>query len=261
MGRVQGRIALVTGAAQGLGLAIAGRLAEEGAILIVTDIKAPEIESVATRLGATAMVQDVASEPGWIALMAEVEARFGGLHILVNNAGIEGDPDAAKDPEHAPVEDWNRIFAVNGTGVFLACKHGIGLMAKSGGGSIVNLSSVASLVPTPFLTAYGATKAAVEHLTRSVALHCAQAGHRIRCNSVHPGQVRTPMLAELFERMGAQMGLSAQAFSDEFVKGIPMGDYQDPVDIGNLVLFLASEEARYITGQAIACDGGFTLAH
>ncbi len=261
MGRVSGRIALVTGAAQGLGLAIARRLSEEGATLIVTDINQAAIEAVGADLGGTPMVQDVSSEAGWIALMAEIEARFGGLHILVNNAGIEGDPEAAKDPENAPVEDWNRIFAVNGTGVFLACKHGIGPMARSGGGSIVNLSSVASLVPTPFITAYGATKAAVEHLTCSVALHCAQAGHRIRCNSVHPGQVRTPMLSKLFERMGAQHGMSAEAFSAEFLKGIPMGEYQDPVDIGNLVLFLASDEARYITGQAIACDGGFTLAH
>ncbi len=261
MGRVNGKIALVTGAAQGLGRAIAARLVEEGATVIATDINAAAIEAAAGKIGATAFTQDVSSEEGWIALLGEVESRFGALHILVNNAGIEGDPAAAKDPENAPIEDWNRIFAVNGTGVFLACKHGIGPIARAGGGSIVNLSSVASLVPTPFITAYGATKAAVEHLTRSVALHCAQAGHHIRCNSVHPGQVRTPMLDKLFERMGAAHGMTAQAFSDEFLKGIPMGDYQDPIDIANLVLFLASDEARYVTGQAIACDGGFTLAH
>lgn len=261
MGRVNHKVALVTGAAQGLGQAIAARLAEEGATVIVTDINADAVAETARQTGGTAMTQDVASEEGWIALVAEIEARFGALHILVNNAGIEGDPAAAKDPENAPIEDWNRIFAVNGTAVFLACKHAIGLIARSGGGSIVNMSSVASLVPTPFITAYGATKAAVEHLTRSIALHCAQSGQRIRCNSVHPGQVRTPMLAKLFERMGAAHGMSAEAFSDEFLKGIPMGDYQDPVDIANLVLFLASDESRYVTGQAIACDGGFTLAH
>lgn len=260
-GRIDGKVALVTGAAQGLGRAIAARLAEEGATLIITDINGRAIESAAAALGVHAMTQDVASEQGWQALVADVEARFGGLHILVNNAGIEGDPAVAKDPENAPIEDWNRIFEVNGAGVFLACKYGISAIARSGGGSIINMSSVASMVPTPFITAYGAAKAAVEHLSRSVALHCAQAGQGIRCNSVHPGQVRTPMLNKLFERMGRANGVGADAFAAEFLKGIPMGRFQDPVDIANLVLFLASDESRYVTGQAIACDGGFTLAH
>ncbi|WP_421729610.1 glucose 1-dehydrogenase [Brevundimonas sp.] len=260
-GRVEGRIALVTGAAQGLGFAIAKRLVEEGAQVVMTDISEAAVKAAAKGLGAHAIVQDVASEASWLSTVAEVQTRYGGLHILVNNAGIEGDITVPKDPEQGPLADWNRIFAVNSAGVFLACKHGIALMKTSGGGSVVNMSSVASLVPTPFLTAYGAAKASVEHLTRSVALHCAQTGTNIRCNSVHPGQVKTPMLDELFARMGEQHGMSAEAFAAEFLKSIPMASFQDPVDIANLVLFLVSDEARYVTGQAIACDGGFTLAH
>jgi 3(or 17)beta-hydroxysteroid dehydrogenase len=261
MGRVQDRVALVTGAAQGIGFAIAKRLVEEGATVIISDVSEGALKEAARELGVQALVQDVASEEGWVKTIDTIRARHGALHILVNNAGIEGDQSAPKDPEHAPLTDWNRIFAVNSAGVFLACKHAIALMSASGGGSIVNLSSVASLVPTPFLTAYGAAKASVEHLTRSVALHCATSGYRIRCNSVHPGQVRTPMLDALFSRMAAQAGVTVEQFTASFTAQIPMSTLQDVVDIANLVLFLASEESRFVTGQAIACDGGFTLAH
>lgn len=259
--RLAGRVALITGAAQGLGRGIAGRFAQEGARLVLTDVNESAGRAVAADLDAEFHHQDVSSEQQWRGLMQAIETRFGGLHLLVNNAGIEGDPKVPKTPEESPLEDWNRIFAVNAAGVFLGCKHAIGLLAKSGGGAIVNLSSVASLVPTPFLTAYGAAKAAVEHLTRSVALHCARAGYRIRANSVHPGQVRTPMLEVLFERLSAQAHVSQEQFAQNFLAAIPLGCYQEPVDIANAVLFLASEEARYITGQALAVDGGFVLAN
>ncbi len=261
MGRVSGRVALVTGGAMGLGRGIAGRLVEEGATVLVTDLNEELGAAAATELGCTFLPQDVSLEADWERVISDVETRHGALHILVNNAGIEGSPDAPKDPENAPVADWDRILAVNTIGVFLGCRRSIPLMARSGGGSIVNLSSVASLVPTPFITAYGASKAAVDHLSRSVALHCAQAGHRIRCNTVHPGQVRTPMLEVLFERMAAQQGVSPGAFAEGFRKGIPLGHFQEPRDIADAVLFLASDESRYITGESIAVDGGFTLAH
>ncbi|MBL8271694.1 SDR family NAD(P)-dependent oxidoreductase [Steroidobacter sp.] len=261
MSRVEGRVALVTGAAQGIGFACAQRLKEEGATVLMSDLNATTLNTAAKQLGAHAIVQDVSSEQGWIDTIKSIRDTHGALHILVNNAGIEGDPAAPKDPQGAPLTDWNKIFAVNSAGVFLACKHAITLMADSGGGSIVNVSSIASLVPTPFLTAYGAAKASVQHLTQSVALHCATSGHRIRCNSVHPGQARTPMLDALFQRLAGQSGVSVEQFTAAFVAGIPMGELQEPRDVANLVLFLASDEARYVTGQAIACDGGYVLAH
>ena len=261
MARLEGRVVIVTGAAQGLGFGVARRLAEEGARLVLTDIKEDAGLKAAEALRARFIHQNVASESDWVRIIADVDRTEGSLHALVNNAGIEGDPAAAKDPEHAPLEDWNQIFKVNAGGVFLACKHAIPLLARSGGGSIVNFSSVASLVPTPFLSAYGAAKAAVEHLSRSVALYCARAGYRIRCNSIHPGQVQTPMFDVLFDRLSAQAGISRAAFVREFLATIPLGAFQEPHDIANAVLFLVSEESRYITGQGLAVDGGFTLAN
>ncbi|SIO72439.1 NAD(P)-dependent dehydrogenase, short-chain alcohol dehydrogenase family [Burkholderia sp. GAS332] len=259
IGRVSGKVALVTGAAKGLGLAIAARLREEGARVLMTDVD-PAGQAKAEAIGATFAIQDVSSEESWIDLKAQVEKTFGSLHILVNNAGIEGRSGAPRDPEGTSLADWNAIFAVNTAGTFLGCKYMIRLIGSSGGGSIVNLSSVAALVPTPFLTAYGASKAAVCQFTTSVALHCARSGTRIRCNSVHPGQVRTPMLSALFSTMAAEQGLPVEQLIDGFVAAnIPLGSLQDPVDIANIVLFLASDESRYITGQAIACDGGYTL--
>jgi 3(or 17)beta-hydroxysteroid dehydrogenase len=261
MGRLNGRITLVTGGAMGLGEGIARRFVEEGAQVVLTDISEVAGAATARELGAHFISQDVGSEERWSEVVAEVEKRFGALHVLVNNAGTEGNSAAAKDPTGAPLSDWEQIFRVNAAGVFLGCRAAIPLIAASGGGSIVNLSSVASLVPTPFITAYGASKAAVDHLTRSVALHCARAGMSVRCNTVHPGQVRTPMLEGLFARMAAEADVSPEEFSQGFLQAIPLGRYQEPVDIANAVLFLASDEARNVTGQALVVDGGFTLAN
>lgn len=260
-GRIKDRVALVTGAAQGIGYGIARRFAEEGATLIMSDIDAVAGEASARALDAQFLHHDVASEEQWQTLVQTLEQRYGALHILVNNAGTEGRGDAQKDPEHTPLEDWNRIFTVNAAGVFLGCKHAIPLIARSGGGSIINMSSVASLVPTPFLTAYGASKAAVEHLTRSVALHCARSGYRITANSLHPGQVRTQMFDVLFGRLSGQAEMSVAQFTQNFLASIPMGCYQEPVDIANAALFFASSDARYVTGQSLAVDGGFALAN
>ncbi|MEM8685804.1 MAG: glucose 1-dehydrogenase [Pseudomonadota bacterium] len=253
------RAVLVTGAAQGLGAAIAGRFAEEGAHVFLADINAAQGEGIANKHRATFVHLDVADEANWQNVIETIESETGRLDILVNNAGTEGDPLAAKDPEGAPKADWDLIFKVNATGVFLGCKAAMDLITRTGGGAIVNISSVASCVPTPFIAAYGASKAAVEHYSKSVALHAAEAGYQIRCNSVHPGQIRTPMLEGLFDRMAEAQGVGKEDFANAFLESIPLRAFQEPDDIANAVLFLASDEARYITGQSLVIDGGFTL--
>jgi 3(or 17)beta-hydroxysteroid dehydrogenase len=256
MGRISGKVAIVTGGASGLGAAIAARFVEEGGQVVVTDIMVPAIPLK----GAEFLRQDVADEAGWVDLIASVEKRYGRIDILVNNAGITGDLGKT-DPETTRLEDWRKIFKVNADGVFLGCKHVMAAMHRSGGGSIINMSSIAALVPTPFITSYGASKSAVMHLTRSVALHCAENGYRIRCNSVHPGQIYTPMMEDLMETTARKANVDKELVKAEFLKKIPMGCLQEAVDIANATLFLASDEARYITGTQIIVDGGMTLTN
>lgn len=254
------RIVLVTGAAQGIGLAITRRFVENGDRVIATDFNPAGIGPV-TEIGASFFQQDVSSEADWLTLLEHIEQEFGGLQVLINNAGTDGKPGLARDPVGTPLEDWEFVFATNCRGTFLGCKHTIPTIARAGGGAIVNLSSVAAVIPTPFLTAYGASKAAVAHLTRTVALHCAETALKIRCNCIHPGQVRTPMLEELFERMAQETGTSQTDFEERFLAEVPLGEFQKPGDIADAALFLAGDGARMITGQALAVDGGFLLKH
>ncbi len=260
MGRVDGKVAIVTGGAQGLGREIARLLASEGAQVTITDVKTEEGARAAAAMPGDVRFcfQDVTDEPGWESLIRETVARQGRLDILVNNAGLALS-DVPMDPETTRLEDWRKIHQVNVEGVFLGCKHAIPAMRESGGGSIVNLSSVAALVATPFITAYGASKAAVQQLTRSVALHCAQTGAKIRCNSVHPGQIITPMLEGLFETTARAAGLELDAVRAEFLKKIPYGEFGEPLDIAYAVLYLASDEAKHVTGAQLVVDGGVTL--
>lgn len=255
-GRVSGLRALVTGAAQGIGLACAAKLVSEGAYVVVTDIQAGELEQAAEKIGAVAYHLDVRDEQQWTRIVADLQ-KDGPLDILVHSAGFEGRSDAPADPTGTTLQDWNDIFSANAAGAFLACKHG--LPAMRSGGSMVIMSSVASMLPTPFLTAYGAAKASIDHLARTVALHAAS--RQIRVNTVHPGQVETPMLEKLFSRWGKTEGVSADVISDQFRQTIPFGRFQTPEDIAHLMLFLSSPESCNITGQSIACDGGFILNH
>ncbi len=179
--------------------------------------------------------------------------------MLVNNAGI-GENSAANDPESTALDDFSRIYSVNAGGVFLGCKHAIPAMRESGGGSIINMSSIAALVATPFLTSYGASKAAVRQLTMSVAAHCAARGDRIRCNSVHPGQIMTPMLEGLFSDVADAHGQSAEFMRSEFLKQIPLGEFGEPDDVAYQVLFLASDESKHVTGTRMLVDGGMLSA-
>jgi NAD(P)-dependent dehydrogenase (short-subunit alcohol dehydrogenase family) len=257
---LQGKRAVVTGAAKGIGLAIASRFAQEGAAVLLTDVDVAAGEKASQELGVPFIVQDVSKEDDWRTVLREVRKRFSGLDILVNNAGV-GDLSGNDSPETTTLEAWRRIFAINTEGVFLGCREAIPLMAKSGGGSIVNLSSIAALVPTPFITAYGASKAAVQQLSRSIALHCAQHGYRIRCNTIHPGQIRTPMHDKLLADTAAIAGAPLEAVRADYLSRIPLGEFGHPLDIANAALFLASDEARHITGLQLVVDGGMQLTN
>ncbi|MCF8474036.1 MAG: glucose 1-dehydrogenase [Emcibacter sp.] len=257
-GRVAGKVALVTGGASGLGLAIAALLVREGATTIITDILDDQGRLEAGKIGAKFKQQDVASEEGWKDVLSEIYQKYGQLDILVNNAGISGSV-LGLDPETTPLDEWQKIQKVNGESVFLGCKYAIDYMRKGGGGSIVNLSSIAALVATPFITAYGASKAAVRQLSMSIAMHCATSGSRVRCNTVHPGQIRTPMLENLFAETARQMGVPQNVVEQKFLERIPMGEFGEPNDIAYMVLFLASDEAKHVTGGQFVVDGGMQL--
>jgi 3(or 17)beta-hydroxysteroid dehydrogenase len=241
-----------------LGAGVARRLAEEGARVIITDIHVAAGKHCADQLSCAFIEHDVTDETRWQSVVSQVEEQYGGLHILVNNAGIEGPFDIAS-PENTRLSDWRAIHRVNVEGVFLGCRTAIPLLRKSGGGSIVNLSSTAGIGPTPDFTAYGASKAAVRHLTKSVALHCARDGSRIRCNSLHPGVVLTDMLTRIVADRARRRAVSTEDVMREFQAVIPQGEFQTTEDVANAVLFLASDESRHITGIALLVDGGATM--
>lgn len=255
MGRVQGKVAIVTGGAMGIGEATARMLAREGAMVVVTDLKDAEGERVAKAIdeaGGEAIFQhhDVADEASWEKLMATTLERYGRLDVLVNNAGVLG----MSAPEDQTLDAWRRLMSVNLDGTFLGCKHAIRTMKRNQppGGSIVNLSSTAGLVGNPNLGAYNASKGGVRIYTKSIALDCAKYG--IRVNSVHPGGVWTPMV-EQFLRAGGQDPAQARAGLDA---SHPIGHMGEPDDIAYGILFLASNESKFMTGAELVIDGGMT---
>lgn len=249
MGRVEGKVALVTGGGSGLGAEDCRLLAREGARVLVCDINEQAARKVSEDIGeaAHAFAHDVSSEEGWKAAIAEVEQRFGGLNVLVNNAGIV----VVADPEETTLEQWRKVQSVMSEGVFLGCKYAIPLMARSGGGSIINMSSTASHLGYPPFFAYSAAKGAVRSLTKSVAMHCQQKGYGIRCNSVHPASIETPMIQGAMGRPGQEQ---------EVPEGVlPPGSIGHPRDVANLVLYLASDESRFVTGAEFLIDNGLTV--
>ncbi len=257
-GRVANKVAIVSGGGAGLGLAIVTQLAQQGAKAIVIDIDDENGKETADIAGHGTVFrhQDVTSEDGWIQLFSDIEAEHGGLDILVNNAGIEGVVGPQASPETTTLEEWRKLQTVNLESVFLSCKYAIPLMRKTGGGSIINLSSIAAFVPSPFITAYGASKAAIWQLSRSIADHCARNRDHIRCNTVHPGQIKTPMHDRLIDHLAGVLELPREAVNAEFLSKIPMGEYGEPNDIAYAVLYLASDESKHVTGSQIVVDGG-----
>jgi 3(or 17)beta-hydroxysteroid dehydrogenase len=254
--RFADKVALVTGGASGLGRAVAVRLREEGASVVIGDIQPERGTAVAAEDGFTFVRQDVTDEAQWTATVASIEQRFGHLDILVNNAGILGSM-AAISPENTPYEEWKCVLMTNGDSVFLGCRAAIPAMRRAGGGSIVNMSSIAALLATPYATAYGASKAVVRHLTKSVAQYCAQERLAIRCNSVHPGIVQAGMWLTNAAAGAATRGLSMPEVFAEAAGRVPLGDLTRAEDVAAAVAFLASDDARHITGEQLIVDGGF----
>ncbi|HEY1929797.1 MAG TPA: glucose 1-dehydrogenase [Caulobacteraceae bacterium] len=261
MAKLAGKVAVVTGGASGIGAACAKRLAAEGATVAVTDLqddKGQQIVAEITGAGGRARYfhHDVTSEEAWVEVMAEVKKAFGRLDVLVNNAGIGlGSPSITT----MSLEDFRRQQAVNVDGVFLGMKHGLLLMREAGnGGSIVNMSSVAGLKGSPTLAAYSATKGAVRLFTKAVALECAAAKDGVRVNSVHPGIIETP----IWLGIGASGATGSNAPPDLdalSAMAVPLGVKGVPEDIAQGVLWLASEESRYVTGAELVIDGGISI--
>ena len=255
MGRVQDKIALVTGGGTGIGCAIAQRLSDEGAQVIITDRNTQTGKAVASAYDSIEFLeQDVRDQTRWHEVISHVTDRHGRLDILVNNAGILA-TEPSQGVEDTTLAQWRQVQEINSEGVFHGCQHGIAAM-KANGGAIVNLSSIAGLVATPHIFAYGASKAAVRQLTKSVAVHCGRMGYRIRCNSVHPGVIQTDMGDQVMSLGGAD---TATQWAQRTAR-IPLGEAGSVEDVANCVLFLASQEARHITGAELVVDGGMTIA-
>jgi len=253
MQRLNGKKALVTGAARGIGAAIAGAFAREGAAVIVTDIDVESGQATANAIGATFARLDVASESDWEA----IAARFPELDILVNNAGITGfegpfdGPPPAHDPEHAQLDTWRAVHAVNLDGTFLGCRYAIRAMRAKRAGAIINISSRSGLVGIPMASAYASSKAAIRNHTKSVALYCAGQGLNIRCNSIHPAAIMTPMWEPM---LGS--GPDRAAREAAMVADTPMRRFGTPEEVAAIAVLLASDEAAYMTGTELTVDGG-----
>lgn len=252
--RLKNKIALITGSARGIGKATAELFHKEGAFVIVSDINDEEGQAIAKKWGTNAeyMHLDVGNEDHWIAASESILENHGRLDILVNNAGITGflESPGPWDAENADVKSWEEVHRVNATGTMLGCKYAIRLM-KEKGGSIVNLSSRSGIVGIPGAVAYASSKAAVRNHTKSVALYCAENKYNIRCNSVHPAAIMTPM-------WDAMLGEGAQRMDmiKDVEYGIPMGHFGDPLDVAYGILYLASDESKYVTGIELTIDGG-----
>jgi 3(or 17)beta-hydroxysteroid dehydrogenase len=256
MSRLQGKIALVTGAAMGMGQAFANAMAAEGATVILADINEEAGAQAAAEITASGgraefVELDVTSEAGWKAVAEAVGSRHGRLDVLVNNAGIA----AAGSVEDCELDAFNRTMSINVTGVFLGCKLMLPLLKRSKGGSIINISSIFGMVGDEAAVAYNASKGAVRTLTKSAALHCATLEPKVRVNSVHPGFVETPMVANAVASLPEDY---AAEYMARTVGRVPLGRIGQPDDLAGIVLFLAADESRYCTGSEFVVDGGFT---
>lgn len=251
MARLSGKVSVVTGAASGLGRADAEVLAREGASVVLTDINAKAGQALADELNrlragsALFLEQDVRDESRWAEVIRTTVQRFGRLDVLVNNAGVV----IIATPETTTLEQFRFANAVMSEGVFLGCKYAIPAMRDSGGGSIINMSSVASHLGYPVFFAYSAAKGAVRSMTKSIAVHCQMNKYNIRCNSIHAGAIETPMI----DQANRELGIDKSVY-----EASPQG-LGRPEDVANLVLFLASDESRFINGAELMLDNALSV--
>lgn len=254
MNRLNAKVALITGAARGIGAAIARAYVAEGARVILSDIDDAAGMALAQQLQAQYLHLDVTNEANWQAVSQRITQDYQALHIMVNNAGVTGleTPGVAHDPEHTELSDWHRVMTINLDSVFLGCKYAIQTMRKTtSAGAIINMSSRSGIVGVPGAAAYAASKAAIRNHTKSVALYCAQQGLAIRCNSIHPAAIMTPMW-EMMLGQGQQRVLKeAQLLRDS-----PLHRFGQPEEVAAVAVLLGSDEACYMTGSEITLDGG-----
>ena len=258
MSRVKNKTAIVTGGGSGLGEASSELLAEQGANVVVTDINLDTAEHTAQTIcqrggKAIALAQDVTDPNDWENVVKTAVSEYGALDVLVNNAGIAG--AGAGPMEHVAFDDWRRVMSINLDSVFLGCQSAIKAMKDSGGGSIINISSIMGLVGGAG-AAYNASKGGVRLLTKSVAVYCGENGYNVRCNSIHPGYVWTPLVrgvVDFVEDIETEEELHAMLLEKH-----PIGRLGEPRDIASGVLFLASEESSFMTGSELVIDGGYT---
>ena len=251
MNRIQDKVVVITGAASGLGLADAKLLVAEGALVIMTDIDIANGEARAKEFGATFIQQDVSDEASWSELMKVIKRKFGRLDGLVNNAGIA--PIA--NIEDLDTETWRKVLSIHLDGTFFGCQAAIKLMKENGGGSIVNMSSTAALVGIGPYLAYSAAKGGIRSMTKSIAIHCRQNKLNIRCNSVHPGSINTPMVHHALKTL---MGKDIMAQEDPEQTRLELG-IGEPDDVAHMVAYLISDEAKHINGTEMVIDNGDTV--
>ncbi len=256
MRRLEGKVAIITGSAMGIGEADAKLFAQEGAKVVVADIDEVEGKRVANEINkrggeAIFIKLDVSKEQDWKRVIEEVNTKYGKLNILINNAGVS----LGKNIEETSLEEWEWIMGINSTGVFLGTKYGINAMKKNNEScSIINRSSIDAMIGEAGLVAYCASKGSVRSLTKSAALHCGEKEYTIRVNSVHPGYVHTA----LTEKEAKDSGLTIKQYFEKVGKMHPIGHIGDPMDIAYLDLYLASDESGWVTGSEYVIDGGYT---
>ena len=249
MQRLTGKVCVVTGAARGIGRAIAARFHDEGGSVVATDIDEAAGIAAAAEIGCRFVALDVREEADWRRLADDVPA----ADVVVNNAGVTGFEQGvvAHDPEHASLNDWRAVHRVNLDGTFLGCRYAIGAMKARGAGSIINISSRSALVGIPGAAAYASSKAAIRNHSKTVALYCAQQGWRIRCNSIHPAAI----LTDIWEPM-LGTGADRDARMAALVADTPLRRFGMPAEVAAIAAMLAADEAAYVTGTEINIDGG-----